>query len=102
MLNSIEFKLKLEDQFKHGREKMASALANPKDDKREKAKLLADQQESNHKIKLLKQALKKYNNLLCDEDEQDEGQSIIPTQPGPRASERAEGRKRAPRRTTSA
>lgn len=74
MLNSIEFKLKLEDQFKQGREKMASALANPKDDKREKTKLLADQQESNHKIKLLKQALKKYNNLLCDEDEEDEGE----------------------------
>jgi hypothetical protein len=75
MVNSLEFKIKLEDQFKNGREKMASALANAtqKDDKKEKLKLQADQQDSNAKIKLLRQALKKYNNLLTDEDEEDEG-----------------------------
>lgn len=34
---------------------------------------MADQQESNTKVKLLRQAQKKYGNLLCDEDEEDEG-----------------------------
>lgn len=78
MLNKLEFKLKLEDQFKQGREKMASMLVNStaKDDRREKGKLLADQKESDAKIKLLRQAAKKYGNLLCDEDEVDEGASL--------------------------
>jgi hypothetical protein len=77
MLNKLEFKLKLEEQFKQGREKMASMLVNStaKDDKREKGKLMADQKESDAKMKLLRQAAKKYGNLLCDEDEVDEGQS---------------------------
>ena len=79
MLNKLEFKLKLEDQFKQGREKMAAMLVNStaKDDRREKAKLLADQKESDVKIKLLRQAAKKYGNLLCDEDEVDEGACIV-------------------------
>lgn len=80
MLNKLEFKLKLEDQFRQGREKMASALTNSiaKDDRKEKARLAADQEDSREKIKLLKMAAKKYNNLLCDEDEEDEGPAPFP------------------------
>lgn len=73
MLSNIEFKLKLEDGFRQGRDRMASALqANPNTDKKEKARLLADQADSAVKIKLLKTAMKKYSNLLCDEDEENE------------------------------
>lgn len=70
MLSQIEFKLSVEKQYKEGIEKM-SKLYQIDGDRRSKADAEAKRIESNQKIQLLKQALKRYEDLHVDMDTDD-------------------------------
>ncbi|KAL6719228.1 Serine/threonine kinase [Lecanora helva] len=65
MLSQLEFKLSVEKQYKDGVEKMVK-LYQDDGDKRPKADAEARRIESNQKIQLLKQALKRYEDLHVD------------------------------------
>jgi hypothetical protein len=65
MLSQLEFKLSVEKQYKDGIEKMVR-LYTIEGDKRSKADAEARLIESNQKIQLLKQALKRYEDLHVD------------------------------------
>lgn len=67
MLSQLEFKLSVEKQYKEGIEKM-SKLYQIDGDRRSKADAEAKRIESNQKIQLLKQALKRYEDLHVDMD----------------------------------
>ena len=62
MLSQLEFKLSVEKQYKEGIEKMVR-LYDIERDKRSKADAEAKRIESNQKIQLLKQALRRYEDL---------------------------------------
>ena len=67
MLSQLEFKLSVEKQYKEGIEKMAR-LYQLEGDRRSRADAEAKRLESNQKIVLLKQALKRYEDLHVDID----------------------------------
>ncbi|KAF8461352.1 kinase-like domain-containing protein [Kalaharituber pfeilii] len=79
MLSQLEFKLSVEKQYKEGIEKM-SKLYQIDGDRRSKADAEAKRIESNQKIQLLKQALKRYEDLHVDmdSDEPDDDSIIAP------------------------
>jgi len=62
MLSQLEFKLSLEKQYKEGIEKMAK-LYQIEGDRRSRQDAESKRIESNQKIQLLKQALKRYEDL---------------------------------------
>jgi len=65
MLSQLEFKLSVEKQYKEGIEKMVR-LYQIEGDRKSKADADARRIESNQKIQLLKQALKRYEDLHVD------------------------------------
>lgn len=65
MLSQLEFKLSVEKQYKDGVEKMVR-LYQDEGDRKPKADAEARRVESNQKIQLLKQALKRYEDLHVD------------------------------------
>lgn len=65
MLSQLEFKLSVEKQYKDGIEKMVR-LYQMEGDRKSKADAEARRIESNQKIQLLKQALKRYEDLHVD------------------------------------
>ena len=65
MLKQLEFKLKVEKQYKDGIEKMVR-LYQLEGDRKSRADAEARRVESTQKIQLLKQALKRYENLHVD------------------------------------
>ena len=70
MLSQLEFKLSVEKQYKDGVEKMVR-LYQDEGDKRSKADAEARRVESKQKILLLKQALKRYEDLHVDMESAD-------------------------------
>ena len=74
MLSQLEFKLSVEKQYKEGIEKMAK-LYQIEGDRRSRQDAESKRIESNQKIQLLKQALKRYEDLhvVMDIDEADGG-----------------------------
>lgn len=79
MLSQLEFKLSVEKQYKDGVEKMVR-LYQDEGDKRSKADAEGRRIESKQKILLLKQALKRYEDLHVDMDSADapDGKIMIP------------------------
>lgn len=71
MLSQIEFKLSVEKQYKEGIEKMAK-LYQLEGDRRSRADAESKRVESTQKIQLLKQALKRYEDLHVDMDFDDD------------------------------
>jgi classical protein kinase C len=67
MLSQIQFKLNVEEQYLKGIEKMVQ-LYQMEGDKKSKADAAARRMESSQKIVLLKQALKRYEELHIDMD----------------------------------
>ena len=67
MLSQIQFKLNVEEQYLKGIEKMVQ-LYQMEGDKKSKADAAARRIESSQKIVLLKQALKRYEELHIDMD----------------------------------
>ena len=65
MLSQLEFKLSVEKQYKDGVEKMVR-LYQDEGDRRSRQDAEARRIESNQKIQLLKQALKRYEDLHVD------------------------------------
>ena len=71
MLSQLEFKLSVEKQYKDGVEKMVK-LYQHEGDRKSKADAEARRIESNQKIQLLKQALKRYEDLHVDMESTDD------------------------------
>jgi hypothetical protein len=67
MLSQIQFKLNVEEQYLKGIEKMVQ-LYSMEGDRKSKADAAARKVESKQKILLLKQALKRYEELHIDAD----------------------------------
>ena len=65
MLSQLEFKLSVEKQYKDGVEKMVK-LYQDEGDRKSKADAEGRRIESNQKIQLLRQALKRYEDLHVD------------------------------------
>lgn len=65
LLSQLEFKLSVERQYKDGIEKMVR-LYEMEGDRKSRADAEGRRIESNQKIQLLKQALKRYENLHVD------------------------------------
>jgi hypothetical protein len=65
MLSQLEFKLSVEKQYKEGIEKMVR-LYQLEGDRKSRADAESKRIESNQKIQLLKQALKRYEDLHVD------------------------------------
>lgn len=72
MLSQLEFKLSVEKQYKDGIGKMVR-LYQMEGDRKSKADAEAKRIESNQKIQLLKQSLKRYEDLHVDVDGADGG-----------------------------
>ncbi len=70
MLSQIQFKLNVEEQYLKGIEKMVQ-LYQMEGDRKSKADASAKRVESKQKIVLLKQALKRYEELHIDVDSTD-------------------------------
>jgi hypothetical protein len=70
MLSQIQFKLNVEEQYLKGIEKMVQ-LYGMEGDRKSKADAAARRVESKQKIVLLKQALKRYEELHIDVDSSD-------------------------------
>lgn len=79
MLSQLEFKLSVEKQYKDGIEKMVR-LYQMEGDRKSKADAEAKRIESNQKIQLLKQSLKRYQDLHVDFETADDrdGSSASP------------------------
>lgn len=76
MLSQLEFKLKVEKQYLTGIEKMVQ-LYQMEGDRKSRADAAARRVESTQKIQLLKQALKRYEDLHIDmESEADAGDGM--------------------------
>ena len=77
MLSQIQFKLNVEEQYLKGVEKMVQ-LYSMEGDRKSKADAAARRVESKQKIVLLKQALKRYEELHIDIDsaESPDGKSL--------------------------
>jgi hypothetical protein len=71
MLSQLEFKLSVEKQYKDGIEKMVR-LYQIEGDRKSKTDAEAKRIESNQKIQLLKQSLKRYEDLHVDIDTADD------------------------------
>lgn len=71
MLQQLEFKHKVELQYKQGIDKMAR-LYQAEGDKRSKAEAEANRYESDRKMQLLESSLKKYKNLRILDDVDDD------------------------------
>lgn len=71
MLSQIQFKLNVEEQYLKGVEKMVQ-LYQMEGDKKSRADAAARKVESRQKITLLKQALKRYEELHVDIDSADQ------------------------------
>jgi hypothetical protein len=67
MLSQLEFKLNVEKQYLKGVEKMVQ-LYQIEGDRKSRADAAGRRVESNQKIQLLKQALKRYEDLHVDMD----------------------------------
>ncbi|CAK5269800.1 unnamed protein product [Mycena citricolor] len=80
MLHQLEFKLRLEMQYKGGIEKM-SKLYQQDGDKKSRADADAKKIESDKKIQLLQTALKRYKNLHILDDVEEE-ETVAPSGPG--------------------
>ena len=76
MLSQLEFKLSVEKQYKAGIEKMVR-LYQDDGDRKSRADAAGRRIESNQKIQLLKQALKKYTDLHVDIDTSDPTDGLI-------------------------
>ncbi|KAI1945135.1 Serine/threonine kinase [Ophidiomyces ophidiicola] len=78
MLSQLEFKLSVEKQYKAGIEKMVR-LYQDEGDRKSRADAEGRRIESNQKIQLLKQALKRYEDLHVDIESADspDGKSIV-------------------------
>ncbi|KAL2267311.1 hypothetical protein VTJ83DRAFT_4588 [Remersonia thermophila] len=76
MLSQIQFKLNVEEQYQKGIDKMVQ-LYQLEGDKKSKADAAARRIESTQKIVLLKQALKRYEELHIDMDEEGPDDSSI-------------------------
>jgi classical protein kinase C len=78
MLSQIQFKLNVEEQYLKGIEKMVQ-LYQMEGDKKSRADAAARRIESKQKIVLLKQALKRYEELHIDMDSTDtpDGMSLL-------------------------
>lgn len=72
MLSQLEFKLSVEKQYKDGIEKMVR-LYQMEGDRKSRADAEARRIESNQKIQLLKQSLKRYEDLHVDVEGADGG-----------------------------
>lgn len=72
MLSQIQFKLNVEEQYLKGVEKMVQ-LYSMEGDRRSKADAANRRVESKQKILLLKQALKRYEELHIEADADDSG-----------------------------
>ena len=72
MLSQLEFKLSVEKQYKYGIEKMSRLYQN-EGDRKSRADAENRRIESNQKVQLLKQALKRYMDLHVGIDESIEG-----------------------------
>lgn len=70
MLHHIEFKLQIEKQYKQGIDKMA-ALYQAEGDRKSRSDAESKRVESQSKIMLLQQALKRYKQLHVMDDEND-------------------------------
>ena len=70
MLSQLTFKLSVEKQYKDGIEKLVR-LYQDDGDRKSKADAEARRVESNQKIQLLRQALKRYEDLHVDMDSGD-------------------------------
>lgn len=70
MLSQLEFKLSVEKQYKDGVEKMVR-LYQDEGDRRSRADAEGRRVESNQKIQLLKQALKRYEDLHVEDTNAD-------------------------------
>lgn len=79
MLSQIQFKLNVEDQYLKGVEKMVQ-LYGMEGDRRSKAVAAGRRVESKQKIMLLKQALKRYEELHIDMDSADAQDGMWPRQ----------------------
>ena len=77
MLSQVQFKLNVEEQYLKGVEKMVQ-LYGMEGDRKSKADAAARKVESKQKIQLLKQALKRYEELHIDVGENDptDGMSV--------------------------
>ncbi|CAI6244042.1 unnamed protein product [Periconia digitata] len=85
MLSQLEFKLSVEKQYKDGIEKMVR-LYQMEGDRKSKADAEAKRIESNQKIQLLKQSLKRYEDLHVDidtSDDRDDDSLSVPSQRKP-------------------
>lgn len=76
MLSQLEFKLSVEKQYKAGIEKMVR-LYQDEGDRKSRADAEGRRIESNQKIQLLKQALKRYEDLHVDIETADPPDGII-------------------------
>ena len=72
MLSQLEFKLSVEKQYKDGIEKMVR-LYQLEGDRKSRADAEGRRIESNQKIQLLKQALKRYEDLHVDIESTSDG-----------------------------
>jgi Hr1 repeat len=72
MLSQLEFKLSVEKQYKAGIEKMVR-LYDVEGDRKSRSDAEGRRIESNQKVQLLKQALKKYTDLHVDVESADGG-----------------------------
>ena len=70
MLSQLEFKLSVEKQYKDGVEKMVR-LYQDEGDRRSRADAEGRRIESNQKIQLLRQALKRYEDLHVEDSNAD-------------------------------
>lgn len=76
MLSQLEFKLSVEKQYKEGIEKMAK-LYQIEGDRKSRQDAENKRIESNQKIQLLKQALKRYEDLHVDMDFGDDPDGML-------------------------
>lgn len=81
MLSQIQFKLNVEEQYLKGVEKMVQ-LYGMEGDRKSKADAAARRVESKQKILLLKQALKRYEELHVDMDSSDAQDGMYSMQRG--------------------
>lgn len=70
MLSTLQFKLNVEEQYLRGIDKMVQ-LYQMEGDKKSKADAASKKVESKQKVVLLKQALKRYEELHIDMDSSD-------------------------------
>lgn len=71
MLSQLEFKLNVEKQYNKGIEKMLQLYHN-EGDRKSKADAAAKKMESQQKIQILKQALKRYEDLHINMESSDD------------------------------